>query len=61
MSQYAPVTPERLREFLTRLGREYRQSGRVYLVGGTGLLYQGLKGLTKDVDISNPDSVARAR
>ena len=52
MSQYDPVTPERLQQFLTRLGRECREPGRVYLVGGTGLLYQGLKALTKDVDKS---------
>lgn len=51
MSQYDPVTPERLRQFLNRLGREYRQPGRVLLVGGTGLIYQGLKRLTKDVDL----------
>ncbi len=52
MSQYDPVTPERLRQFLTRLGRDYRQSGRVLLVGGTGLIYQQLKAATKDVDLS---------
>jgi len=37
---------------LTRLSREYREQGSVYLVGGTGLLYQQLKGLTKDVDLT---------
>ena len=52
MSQYDPVTPARLQQFLTRLGRAYREQGSVYLVGGTGLLYQQLKGLTKDVDLS---------
>jgi len=52
MSQYAPVTPERLGQFLARLARDYREPGAVYLVGGTGLLYQQLKGLTKDVDLS---------
>ena len=40
---YDPVTPERLRRFLERLGRAYRQPGRIYLVGGTSLLYQGLE------------------
>lgn len=54
MSQYDPVTPARLQQFLARLGREVRESGRVYLVGGTGLMYQGLKGLTKDVDLDTP-------
>jgi len=52
MSQYDPVTPERLQQFLTRLGREYRQPGRVLLVGGTSLIYQYLKPATKDVDLS---------
>jgi len=52
VSQYDSVTPARPQQFLTRLGREYREQGSVYLVGGTGLLYQQLKGLTKDVDLS---------
>lgn len=50
---YDPVTEERLQQLLTRLGREVRHPGRVYLVGGTSLLYQGLKVVTKDVDISS--------
>ncbi len=54
MSSYDPVTPDRLQQFLTRLGREYRQPGRVFLVGGTGLIYQGLKLVTKDVDLTTP-------
>jgi len=49
---YETVTPDRLRRFLERLAREYRRPGKVYLVGGTGLLYQGLKAATKDVDLS---------
>jgi len=52
VSLYDPVTPARLEQFLTRLGRAYREQGSVYLVGGTGLLYQQLKGLTKDVDLT---------
>lgn len=58
MSQYDPVTRERLLQLLTRLGREVREPGRVYLVGGTGLLYEGLKGVTKDVDLSTQVSPA---
>lgn len=49
---YQLVTPEHLHRFLDRLAREYRRTGRIYLVGGTGLLYQGLKSVTKDVDLS---------
>lgn len=52
MSLYDPVTPERLLQLLRRLAQLYRESGSIYLVGGTGLLYQHLKGLTKDVDLS---------
>lgn len=52
MSPDDPVTPERLERFLARLARDYREPGSVYLVGGTGLLYQQLKGLTKDVDLA---------
>jgi len=54
VSSYDPVTPERLQQLLTRLGREYRQPGRVFLVGGAGLIYQGLKLVTKDVDLTTP-------
>lgn len=49
---YDPVTPARLMQFLERLGRTYRRPGRVYLVGSTGLLFQGLKAATKDVDLT---------
>jgi len=40
---YAPVTLQRLTLFLERLTQAYRRPGRLYLVGGTGLLYQGIK------------------
>jgi hypothetical protein len=43
VSGYDPVTPERLRTLLDRLGQAYRHPGRIYLVGGTSLLYYGLK------------------
>jgi hypothetical protein len=46
------VTSDRLRRFLERLGSEYRGPGRIYLVGGTSLLLDGLKAATKDVDLS---------
>lgn len=49
---YQTVTRELLQRFLDRLAREYQRSGRVYLVGGTGLLYQRLKTGTKDIDLS---------
>ncbi len=49
---YTAVTPDLLARFLQRLSREYRGSGRIYLVGGTILLYKGLKASTKDIDLS---------
>lgn len=51
-AQYEPVTAAGLQEFLRRVGRAVCEPGRVYLVGGTGLIYQGLKGLTKDIDLA---------
>lgn len=63
---YDRVTPERLALFLDRLVREFRRPGCLYLVGGTGLLYQGLKVGTKDIDlaydiaVSDRDAFARA-
>ncbi len=49
---YDRVTPERLALFLDRLVREFRRPGCLYLVGGTGLLYQGLNVGTKDIDLA---------
>lgn len=62
---YQTVTPDLLQRFLDQLAREYRRPGRIYLVGGTGLLYQGLKTATKDIDLSThlplPDQNAFTR
>lgn len=49
---YVPVNQDRLKQFLVQLGRSYRKPARIYLVGGTELLYNGLKAGTKDIDLA---------
>lgn len=51
MSFYDAVTAVQLKEFFTRLSREYRRPARLLLVGGTSLLLDGTKRATKDIDI----------
>lgn len=46
------VDKQRIELFLQRLGQYFLQPGRVYLVGGTTLVYEGLRAQTLDVDIS---------
>lgn len=62
---YDHVTKERLLLFLSRLGRDYHYPARLYLVGGTSLVYEELKDGTKDIDLvahlSTPDTVAFTR
>lgn len=45
------ITSRELTEFLNQLARCYRQSGRLYLVGGSSLLLVASKSSTLDVDI----------
>lgn len=55
MSMRPPVDKQRIDEFLRRLGAE-RPSGRIFLVGGTAMVHQGLRGRTLDVDLTlEPD------
>ena len=44
------ATRERIGQFLQRLGRVFRGTGRLYLVGGTMMVYQGFRLQTQDVD-----------
>ncbi len=46
------VDKQRIELFLQRLGQYFLRPGRVYLVGGTTLVYEGLRAQTLDVDIS---------
>jgi len=46
------VDRQRIEIFLQRLGRQFTLPGRVYLVGGTTLVYEGLRQQTLDIDIT---------
>lgn len=45
-----PATRERIDLFLQQLGRTFRGSGRLYLVGGAMMVYDGFRAQTQDVD-----------
>lgn len=45
-----PTTRPRIELFLRELGRRYRGGGRLYLVGGTQMVYAGFRGQTEDID-----------
>ncbi len=51
MSPREIVTADRLRVLLETLGREFRHPARLYLSGGAGLVWRGLRSSTKDVDV----------
>jgi hypothetical protein len=46
------VTRDRIDELLRAIGSEFRHPCRLYLCGGDGLVWRGLRGFTRDVDIS---------
>ncbi len=46
------VDRQQIELFLLQLGRHFPRPGRVYLVGGTTLVYEGLRQQTLDVDIT---------
>jgi hypothetical protein len=52
VSQRPPVDRQRIEEFLRRLGERFHRPGRVYLVGGTTMVYEGFRGQTLDIDIA---------
>jgi hypothetical protein len=51
MSPRDDVTRERLRKLLEELGRRFRHPARLYLSDGEGLVWRGLRGTTRDVDV----------
>lgn len=51
MSMRPPVDRVRIGEFLSRLGST-NLPGRLYLAGGSALVYQGVRGGTLDIDIA---------
>ena len=51
MSLRQRVDQARIAEFLKRLGEQFRHPARLYLVGGSTLVYEGLRQQTIDVDV----------
>jgi hypothetical protein len=45
-----PATRERIERFLHELGKTFRGSGRLYLVGGAQMVYVGIRRQTEDID-----------
>lgn len=52
MSLRSPVGRDDIQQFLQRLGDEFREPGRVYLVGGTTLVFEGFRRQTVHIDIA---------
>ena len=52
MSQRREVDRRRIEQFLTALGSRFKRAGRVYLVGGTTLVWEGLRAQTIDIDLT---------
>ena len=52
MSLRQPVSRDRIESFLRWLGNHYRHPARFYLVGGTSVVYEGLRRQTMDIDLA---------
>ena len=52
MSFREPVDRRRIEQFLKALAKRFREPGRLYLVGGTTLVLEGLRAQTLDIDIA---------
>ena len=52
MSSRPPVDRSRIELFLRRLGERFRHSGRLYLVGGTTMVFEGWRAQSLDVDLT---------
>jgi hypothetical protein len=55
MSMRPNVDRPRIEQFLTELGRRFRQAGRIYLVGGAAMVHAGIRpgssATTQDIDV----------
>ena len=49
MSQREEVDRRRIEHFLTTIGQRFKRAGRIYLVGGTTLVWEGLRAQTIDI------------
>ncbi len=52
MSLRPPVNRERIERFLRVLGERFKKPGRVYLVGGTTMVWEGFREQSLDVDVT---------
>ncbi len=52
MSLRPSVDQSRIAEFLRRLGEQSRVAGRVYLVGGATVVFEGYRSRTLDIDLT---------
>ncbi len=52
MSSRQPADRSRIDLFLRRLGDRFRRPGRVYLVGGTTMVFEGLRAQSLDIDLT---------
>lgn len=52
MSMRPPVDRQRILNFLEQLGQRFRKPGRIYLVGGTTLVFEDFREQTLDVDLA---------
>jgi hypothetical protein len=52
MSLRQSVDQYRITEFLRHLGEESRVAGRIYLVGGATVVFEGYRSLTLDIDLT---------
>ena len=51
MSPRQSVDRERIRQFFLHLGERFRRPARIYLVGGTTLVFEQLREQTLDIDV----------
>ncbi len=61
MSTRPPVDRERIATFLQQLGERFRRPDRVYLVGGTTMVWEGFRHQSLDIDLTfevSPDDDA---
>jgi hypothetical protein len=52
VSQRPPVDRQRIEEFLRRLSQRYPRPARIYLVGGTTMVFEGFRRQTLDIDLA---------
>jgi len=52
VSARPPVDRERIAYFLKQLGERFRRPGRVYLVGGTTMVFEGFRRQSLDIDLT---------